>query len=294
MPDTTPKLGLPFPLPEDALVDYPALGQQLSTMLEDLFELAVQRAVLNTVGAGVFTTPAHAVALLVELTGAGAGGAGFVAPTAGQVGIGLSGGGGSYSASLLRPPLAPTYNYVVPAGGAGGPNGGPAGGATGPDATFGTLVAKGGVGTGTLVAPAAPPLVVGNAAGFGGPGSGSVGSVIIGGGYAERGFALSPTQAVGSRGGQGAGPYGGPPNARRWMSSAGAQGGAGGPAYGAGGNGGLGSSSTTGGGAGGQGLIVVTAFFAATLAIAAELALEELEQELLIGKPGEPILWTPA
>jgi hypothetical protein len=34
MPDETPILGLPFPLPEDPLVDYPALGQELAEKIE--------------------------------------------------------------------------------------------------------------------------------------------------------------------------------------------------------------------------------------------------------------------
>lgn len=34
MPDHTPLLGVPFPLPEDALVDYPALGAELAEKIE--------------------------------------------------------------------------------------------------------------------------------------------------------------------------------------------------------------------------------------------------------------------
>ena len=41
MPNETPILGLPFPLPEDALVDYPATGQELAETIEHLItELA--------------------------------------------------------------------------------------------------------------------------------------------------------------------------------------------------------------------------------------------------------------
>jgi hypothetical protein len=36
MPDSTPVLAVPFPLPEDALVDYPALGQELAEKIESL------------------------------------------------------------------------------------------------------------------------------------------------------------------------------------------------------------------------------------------------------------------
>jgi len=36
MPDQTPKLGLPFPLPPDPVVDYPALGRSLAELLDGL------------------------------------------------------------------------------------------------------------------------------------------------------------------------------------------------------------------------------------------------------------------
>jgi hypothetical protein len=43
MPAETPGLGLPFPLPEDALVDYPALGQELAEKVEAMLGLVPQR-----------------------------------------------------------------------------------------------------------------------------------------------------------------------------------------------------------------------------------------------------------
>lgn len=39
MPDSTPIRGLPFPLPEDAITDYPALGRQLAELLDSWLEL---------------------------------------------------------------------------------------------------------------------------------------------------------------------------------------------------------------------------------------------------------------
>ena len=37
MPDQTPKLGIPYPLPADAVTDYPGVGQDLAETLEALF-----------------------------------------------------------------------------------------------------------------------------------------------------------------------------------------------------------------------------------------------------------------
>lgn len=50
MPDSTAKLGVPFPLPEDALVDYPALGSALAAKIDDLADFHL---LWDSVDAGV-------------------------------------------------------------------------------------------------------------------------------------------------------------------------------------------------------------------------------------------------
>jgi hypothetical protein len=52
MPDETPKLLLPFPLPDDALTDYPAAGRDLSETLEALL-LSGVRKLYDSTEAGV-------------------------------------------------------------------------------------------------------------------------------------------------------------------------------------------------------------------------------------------------
>jgi hypothetical protein len=52
MPAHTPGLGLPYPLPEDALVDYPALGQELAEALDSGGLIASGRRTNNVVHDG--------------------------------------------------------------------------------------------------------------------------------------------------------------------------------------------------------------------------------------------------
>ena len=144
MPDTTPILGLPFPVPADP-ADVPSDIEALAVALDTLLGRGVTRQVLS--GVGVYQTPAGVRALLVECIGAG-GGSAIIQLNPNNSGGSGGGGGGAYAAGIILDP-DPTYEYVV---GAGGVAGNPA--QSGGDSRFG---------------PAAAPLVLakgGGAASF--------------------------------------------------------------------------------------------------------------------------------
>src|SRR5215471_14948078 len=113
MPATTPRLLIPYPLPADAVTDYPTTGRQLAELLDSLLLAAVQplRTVVIAAGTGTYNTPAGALALLVELVGAGGGApAAAINPT--NAGLVPGGGGGAFASSLLNNPAA-SYPFTV-------------------------------------------------------------------------------------------------------------------------------------------------------------------------------------
>jgi len=241
---------IPYPLPGDAVTDYPTTGRELATLLESLFVAAMQpsRTIIWQAGSGTYNTPAGALALLVECIGAG-GGTPAIAINPTNGGIGGGGGGGAYASSLITDP-APTYPITVPAGGATTAN--QAAGA----ATFGSpaiVAAAGGV-TGPAAAAAAFSNVQG---GLGGSaGAPSLGQLTIPGDDATNGYILSTAQVLASRGGMAARGGGVP----RVLSGASNNGSAG-KAPGGGATGPfVAGSGTMAGAIGGAGLIVVTAF----------------------------------
>lgn len=287
MPAHTTHFGLPYPLPDDPVVDYPALGSELASKLDLYLGMVVPiRTVLYAAGSGSYAPPAGALALLVELIGAG-GGAPAIAINPTNAGVGGGGGGGAYSAKLIPGPLLASYPYVVAAGGAAAANtkagltsfgagpiaaadGGTSGGANS-GAGFGHF--SGGIG-GVAGAP-------------------SVGDLTLPGDDAGDAFTFTPTQVIGSRGGaaaRGAGQQRQPPGTGNFAGIVGKNpgGGAAGPT--------VATSGTMAGAVGGNGLILVTAWAppAALLALAeARDALEELPfgdvlEEFVPAEPEEP------
>lgn len=127
-------------------------------------------------GSGTYTTPAGCVGIFVECIGAGGGGGGCSSTTAGQTSSGGSGGGGGFASVMIQNPSA-TYAYAVGAPGAGGP-GGAGSGSVGGNATattFGTSCeVTGGLG--------GSGGAVNTGGASGGPGVGTVGTVLITGG----------------------------------------------------------------------------------------------------------------
>ena len=267
MPDQTTRFGIPFPLPEDALVDYPALGSALASKLEALLVGAVQRSIYWQAGSATYVTPTGAIALLVELVSGGGAGGGAAATTAGQWACGGGGGGAGFGAALILNPAA-SYPYTVGAGGA--PGAAAANGGSGQSSIFGAASVNGGGGGVGATTPQTSPYY--GAIG-GGPGGGTVAGLdySIWGQDGGRGVALTTAIPLGADGGNAARGGGGASG----VFTSGGSGNAGRPPGGGGG----GASNTASqvaraGAAGAAGLIVVEAIFPRSGAI---VELAELE-----------------
>jgi hypothetical protein len=144
----------------------------------------VSFAVITTVGASTYPTPANITAILVECVGGGGGGGG-AAGVAAKAAAGGSGGSGSYSRKYISLPLA-SYPVSVGAGGSGGAAGNA--GSSGNTTTFGGLITcNGGSGGGGGAAGTAVSIVAGGAGGAVSTG----GDINIGGQAGGNGLRLS-------------------------------------------------------------------------------------------------------
>jgi hypothetical protein len=279
MPDETPVLKLPYPLPEDALVDYPALGRDLAETIEASVGRIIGRFVASA-GAlaeqrpagepaagvpefrGVYEPPAGCRALLVELVagGGGGGGAGPGGNSTGAIAAGGGGGAGSYASKLILDPVGP-FDFVVGAGGAGGPPD-PGAGGNGGDSWLGDVelaLALAGIGGQPGGANYANQHYTNGGVG----GGGGVGDLLIPGGGGGLGFGVSggngsPIQMA--AGGPGAASIFGAGGAAGQGQGFATSGDTARP-FGAGGGGGaMVAGGWASGGAGAGGLLVVTAF----------------------------------
>lgn len=249
MPATTPRLLIPYPLPADAVTDYPTTGRQLAELLDSLLLAAVQplRTVVIAAGTGTYNTPAGALALLVELVGAGGGApAAAINPT--NAGLVPGGGGGAFASSLLNNPAA-SYPFTV---GASSASANAKAGAS----SFGSpaVVQAGG---GSAGAPAASAGFAVAGGGYGGLYGDCIGQLILAGSDGGNAASFSATSVTAGAGG----------SAARGAGSTRPSGGTGvihaiaGKGSGSGASGGsVTSSGTSNGALGGAGLAVITAF----------------------------------
>ena len=219
-----------------------------------------------TSGSGNWTVPTDPAFkyAIVECTGGGGGGGGIVNPTSGKAAGGTGGGGGSYCKKLFTASDlsgASTFAYSVASGGSAGSSSGGDGGAGG-DSTFSgtgitTMTAGGGSGGKGDTTGAG-----GNTTNNGrGGGSASGGDVNSKGGSSESWRGISAASATASRGGVGAGPYGGG-NSISYINSYGRDGlDYGGGGAGANATGAESTGSNRVGGTGAGGVIVITEYY---------------------------------
>jgi len=278
MPSQTTKFRIPYPLPADALVDYPALGLNLAQVLEAaLVGAPPLRTAYAAPGAGTYPVPTAAIALIFEAIGGGGAGGGCAATAAAQYALGGGGGGAAFASRLIASPLPASYAYVVGAGGAGalGANGNPGG-----LSTIAGLSAANGQG-GSAGAAAAIPAV---GAGGGNAGiAGGTADFVVAGEDGQRGYALTGSAGGGLAGKGGHAGRGGGGASPVWTNFSN---GNVGRAPGGGGSGATNSASGPAamtGGAGAAGLIVVTALFGALTP--AQAAALEIRRELESRRP---------
>lgn len=206
-------------------------------------------------GSGTYTTPPNCIYISVRMVGGGGGGGGC-SSVASSAGSGGGGGAGGTLIALIQNP-APTYSYVVGAGGAGGVAGANNGSA-GTNSTFNGAVytATGGNPGGGGVATTITTALWNGTGGTGGIPTGGYENIT--GGAGSYGLNLNNSNALGGAGGDS---EFGPGAISGIANSTGAVGGIGG-------GGGGGTQNNAGpaqaGGAGGPGYIEVTQYFASS------------------------------
>jgi len=257
MPAETPLFKLPYPLPTDAVVDYPSVGRDLAETAEALIGQVTRPPTIHVLAAsGNFETPAGAIALDVEAWGAGGAGGGCSNPGASAAAAGGGGGAGAYARRLIANPDAAAA-VVIGAGGAGVQAGA---GTPGGETTFGAVVkAAGGKGGNNSVG--GPPVALGAQGGAGGLASDGLGDLIIAGETGGRGIVVRTSEGLGGEGGSA--PRGGP-GAPALQNSGGSNGPAGQAPGGAGGGANnVANGAARSGGPGAPGLVVVTVYYGA-------------------------------
>ena len=208
------------------------------------------RTVITATGASTYTTPVGCRAILVEGISSGGGGASIANSSAGQIGLGSGGAGGSYGVSALIPTCSgKTFAVVVGASASAGGLGTATTFSSGLNTLLSTVVTSNG--SSTLSTNTTEAFVLG---GLGN--AGTAGEELFFGTSAFAGHRVSGTVAMAGRGGSG--PFGGGPQVVIAQGN--------GPAGGKYGGGGSGAMSVNAGGAAtggssGQGILIVWEYY---------------------------------